>query len=106
LFSGKGLSTSERTVRIDPGTTCVSWSASLATVAAGFPDGSVSIVPLDQPPETPTLRLLGLPDSGWAAFWGDHRYRLEGDPAGRFWWRSGLCRFEPGELDRYGVERI
>jgi hypothetical protein len=43
---------------------------------------------------------------GWVAFQGDHRYPLSGDPAGRFWWSAGLCRFEPGELDGYGVERV
>ena len=29
-----------------------------------------------------------------------------GDPEGRFWWTAGLCRFEPGELDGFGVERL
>jgi hypothetical protein len=52
------------------------------------------------------MRLRGLSDAGWAAFWGNHRYRLAGEPAGRFWWGAGLCRFEPDEVDGYGVERI
>jgi hypothetical protein len=37
---------------------------------------------------------------------GEHQYKLHGNPARRFWWSSGLCRFEPGELDGYGVERL
>jgi len=52
------------------------------------------------------MRLVPLPDSGWATLHGDDKYRLHGDPAGRFWWSSGLCRFEPGELDGHGVERL
>jgi hypothetical protein len=31
-------------------------------------------------------------------------YKLSGDPGGRFWYVSGLCRFEPGELDPYLAE--
>jgi hypothetical protein len=27
-------------------------------------------------------------------------------PAGQFWWTAGLCRFEPGELDNHGIERL
>jgi hypothetical protein len=50
----------------------------------------------------PALRamLLGLPD-GWAALAEDGRYKVAGDPAGRFWYVIGQCRFEPGELDPY-----
>jgi len=50
----------------------------------------------------PGLRaiLLGLPD-GWAALAEDGRYKVEGDPAGRFWYVIGRCRFEVGELDPY-----
>jgi hypothetical protein len=84
----------------------VAFSTDLCTVAIGSWDGSVSVIPLGGSEPEPSVRLLALPDSGYAAFWGDHRYRLEGDPGGRFWWRSGLCRFEPGELDGYGVERV
>ncbi|MFD1117252.1 WD40 repeat domain-containing protein, partial [Sphaerisporangium aureirubrum] len=50
--------------------------------------------------------LIGLPAEGWAAIYGTDRYRLHGDSAGRFWWVSGTCRFEPGELDGYTVERL
>jgi WD40 repeat protein len=82
------------------------WSPDSTQVAVGLSDGSVAITAAEGPSARPVLRLLGLPDAGWAAFWGDHRYRLEGQPSGRFWWSSGLCRFEPGEVDGYGVERI
>lgn len=54
----------------------------------------------------PDVYLIGLLDDGWAAIYGERRYRLHGNPAGRFWWTAGLCRFEPGELDGYGVERL
>jgi hypothetical protein len=68
-------------------------------------DGYVAILTAD-PDLSVTRRLLGLPDGGWAAFEGDLRYRLHGDTAGLFWWSSGLCRFEPGELDGVAVERL
>ncbi|MGH8899813.1 MAG: pentapeptide repeat-containing protein [Egibacteraceae bacterium] len=38
---------------------------------------------------------------GWAALAPDGRYKLEGLPAGEFWFVAGMCRFEPGELDEY-----
>lgn len=78
------------------------------TLAIGFADGSVELVPLGREEDDPRerTRLLGLPDGGWAVFQGEHRYRLQGDPAGRFWWSAGLCRFEPGELDGHGVEPL
>jgi len=75
-------------------------------MAVGSADGTALVVPLDQAVADPAIRLLGLPDSGWAAFLDEHRYRLVGDPAGQFWWSSGLCRFEPGELNGTGVERV
>ena len=46
------------------------------------------------------LTLIPLPDGGYAAI-GPHGYKLQGNPAGRFWWAIKLCRFEPGELDPY-----
>jgi hypothetical protein len=63
-------------------------------------------VPADPTGPQPVIRLLGLPDGGWAVFSGHRRYSLVGEPAGRFWWTAGLCRFEPGELDGHGVERL
>ena len=43
---------------------------------------------------------LQLPD-GWIAFRPDGRFKLGGAVGGAFWHASGLCRFEPGELDPY-----
>ena len=31
----------------------------------------------------------------------DGAYKLDGIAAGEFWYLSGLCRFEPAELDPY-----
>ena len=106
LISGTRIREARIVATIEPEIACAAFSADLSTVAVGSWDGSVSIIRLDRPEPEPTVRLLELPDSGYAAFWGDNRYRLAGDPAGRFWWRSGLCRFEPGELDGHGIERV
>lgn len=38
---------------------------------------------------------------GWVAFRPDGRFKSGGDVSGAFWHASGLCRFEPGELDPY-----
>jgi hypothetical protein len=38
---------------------------------------------------------------GWAAIRPDGAYKLDGIAAGEFWYLSGLCRFEPAELDPY-----
>jgi hypothetical protein len=86
--------------------TSLSYSPDGATVAVGHADGYVALVPAEPGDSRPVVRLIGLPGSGWAAVYGEHRYRLHGDPAGRFWWSAGLCRFEPGELDGYGVEQL
>ncbi len=74
-------------------------------IATGDADGIVTLWQVGST-LTPVAQLVGLPGAGGAAFFGEHRYRLDGDPGGRFWWAAGLCRFEPGELDGYGVERI
>jgi WD40 repeat protein len=66
-------------------------------------NGCIAVATIGEPG---SVRLLGLPDGGWAAFPDDETYRLHGDPVGRFWWSSGLCRFEPGELDAHGVHRL
>jgi hypothetical protein len=84
----------------------ISSSPDGTTYAAALADGSIALLPADPVSSAPVIRLLGLPGGGWAVFHGEHRYRLHGDPAGTFWWSSGLCRFEPGELDGYGVERL
>jgi hypothetical protein len=84
----------------------VAFTADLSAMAVGSTDGAAVVLPLDQAMPEPAVRLLGLPNSGSAALLAEHRYRLVGDPGGRFWWSSGLCRFEPGELDGAGVERV
>jgi hypothetical protein len=37
----------------------------------------------------------------------DGRYKLHGDPGDTLWWAIKLCRFAPGELDRFvpGLEK-
>ena len=52
------------------------------------------------------MSFIGHPD-GHAALLSDGSYRLDGEPTGTFWWVSGFCRFEPGEIDGYqGIDRI
>jgi WD40 repeat protein len=77
-----------------------------AMIATGHGDGYVSLSLAGPGGSRPIERLVPLPGSGWAVLYGEDRYRLHGDPGGRFWWTVGLCRFEPGELDGYGVERV
>jgi WD40 repeat protein len=74
----------------------------LATAGA---DGTVRIW---DPVRGERAALLGLADGGWAALLPDLKYKLHGTPAGEFWYAAGLCRFEPGELDRYvpGLQRL
>ena len=38
---------------------------------------------------------------GWVAYTPEGRYKLGGETTQMFWHSVGLCRFEPGELDRY-----
>jgi DNA-binding beta-propeller fold protein YncE len=53
-------------------------------------------------PTTGELAVTLIPfQEGWAAITPDGRYKLEGLPAGEFWFVAGMCRFEPGELDDY-----
>jgi hypothetical protein len=84
---------------------CFSASPDGLRAAAGLDNGCVVLLNLDDPEQPETVRFLGLADGGWAVFYNDHHYRLEGHPAGRFWWSAGLCRFEPGELDGHGITR-
>ena len=85
--------------------TSLAYSPDSQMIATGHANGCVALIPADRGAVGPTY-LLGLRDDDWAAIYGEHRYRLHGDPAGRFWWTAGLCRFEPGELDGYGIERL
>ena len=52
-------------------------------------------------PSAALATLLALPDGGWAVLMPEGPYKLVGNPAGRFWWLAGLCRFKPGELDPF-----
>jgi WD40 repeat protein/3',5'-cyclic AMP phosphodiesterase CpdA len=81
------------------------WSAAFSPdgrmLATASNDGTVRIWDVAHPaPADGGTVLLGLRD-GWAALAADGRYKVEGDPAGRFWYAIGQCRFEPGELDPY-----
>jgi hypothetical protein len=42
--------------------------------------------------------LLTLADGGWAVILDNSRYKLQGTPAGEFWYAVNMCRFEPSEL--------
>jgi hypothetical protein len=86
--------------------TSIAFSPDGRTLATGRDSGSVVLTPVDNDDAESLVYLIGLRDRDWAAIFGEHRYRLHGDPADRFWWTAGLCRFEPGELDGYGVERL
>jgi len=46
-----------------------------------------------------------LPEEGWASFFPDGRYHVQGNPAGRVWHTVKLSRFEVGELDPAALRR-
>jgi WD40 repeat protein len=83
----------------------LSYSPQGTTIAAVHSSGRITLS-LAAPGSSWTTTLIGLPGSGWAVIYNENRYELHGDPAGMFWWTAGLCRFEPGELDGHGVERL
>jgi len=86
--------------------TSIAYSPDGAIIATGHSAGFISLKPAESDSGYSPVRLMGLPGSGWAVLHGEHRYELHGVPAGRFWWAAGLCRFEPGEADGYGVECV
>ena len=68
-----------------------------AWVVSGGADGTVRLWDLRDFTRAATLvALLG----GWAVLLPDGSYKVGGETTG-LWWASGLCRFEPGELDEY-----
>lgn len=78
----------------------VAFSPDGTQLATASDDGAVRLWDLRDGAPAARVVLMGLPD-GWAAAARDGRYKLSGDPAGKFWHVVGLCRFEPGELDPY-----
>jgi WD40 repeat protein len=78
----------------------VAFSPDGAQLATASDDGAVRLWDIRDGAPVSRVMLIGLPD-GWAAASRDGRYKLSGDPAGKFWHVVGLCRFEPGELDPY-----
>jgi len=78
----------------------VAFSPDGAQLATASDDGAVRLWDLRDGAPAARIVLIGLPD-GWAAAARDGRYKLTGEPAGKFWHVVGLTRFEPGELDPY-----
>jgi WD40 repeat protein len=77
----------------------VAFSPDGATLASASSDGTIRIWSVETGQWL--VALLPLAEKGWAAVLPDGRYKLVGDPTGRFWHVANLCRFEPGELAPY-----
>jgi WD40 repeat protein len=67
-------------------------------LAVGGTDGTIRLWSMATGSRLATLVPL---IEGWAALLPGLKYKLEGLPAGEFWYVAGMCRFEPGELDGY-----
>jgi WD40 repeat protein/nucleoside phosphorylase len=76
----------------------VAFSPGGTSLSSASDDGTVRFWELATGRQLATF-LGGL--DGWVAFRPDGRFKSGGDVSGIFWHASGLCRFEPGELDPY-----
>lgn len=93
----------EPIVSLDPDVSCLTFSTRSTELAIGHDAGHVTIRPIHPDSTQKPITFIGLRDGGWAVFHSEHEYELYGEPDGSFWWSAGLCRFEPGELDRHGI---
>jgi WD40 repeat protein len=77
----------------------VAWSPDGTVLATASQDGTVKL--FSATAGTCLAMLLSLSE-GWVAFKGDGLHcRMGGDIRGAFGYSTGLCRFEPGEIDPY-----
>jgi len=78
--------------------TSLAWSPNGLWLATSTEGGAVQIRETHGFSVTHTLLAS---DYGWASVSSAGAYKLDGDAAALFWYAMGMCRFEPGELDRY-----